>query len=249
MLPTAREATGSLSLNVRRNNEIPTRLCLVNKPEHRWRSTSETRKSAGPALPSAARTSGPPPPRSPWPSALSRSRCSGLFTRYGLVALLAFYAGCTIPVVTLKDDEARRYAVVVVDLESWLGSNMQGEFAFVSHIDGVWDEKYSNKKAGRTRTEGPLIKYVLIEPGQHDLTLAYNRNRLMPGGRKLWTGGVTETVSLASGRYFVRYQLEGKFVYLWLEDSTGRAVTERRKSVVAEIDPQPAGFVPIIISK
>ena len=53
--------------------------CLVNKPAHRQGSTSETRKGAGLALPSAARASGPPSPRSSWPGVLSRSRCSGLF--------------------------------------------------------------------------------------------------------------------------------------------------------------------------
>jgi len=60
------------------------RPCFWNKPAHRWRSTSEARKSTGPALPSTARAAGPPPSRSPWPSALSYSRWPGLFQKHGL---------------------------------------------------------------------------------------------------------------------------------------------------------------------
>ncbi len=169
--------------------------------------------------------------------------------KYLIGILLLVCSGCTIPVVALKEDESRHYAVVVVDLESWLGSNTHGEFAFVSHIDGVWEEKYPNKRAGRTADGGPLIKYVFIEPGQRDLTLVYNRNRLLPSGRKLWSGSVTETAVLKPGKYFVKYQLEERFVYLWLEDANGQPVTERRKSVIGEIEPQPTGFVPIIIPR
>jgi hypothetical protein len=60
------------------------RVCFINKSGHRWRSPSDTTKGTGPALPSTARAAGPPPPRPPWPSTLSRSRWPGLFMKHTL---------------------------------------------------------------------------------------------------------------------------------------------------------------------
>ena len=50
-------------------------------------SASETRMGAGPALPSAARPSGPPPPRSPRPSTHSRSRWADIIPRHTLAEI------------------------------------------------------------------------------------------------------------------------------------------------------------------
>ena len=68
-------------------------------------------------------------------------------------------------------------------------------------------------------------------------------------GRKFWSGGITEKVFLKPERYFVKYSVEDKFVTLWLEDSKGVVITEKRRSVIGEIDPQPANFVPIFIPR
>jgi hypothetical protein len=157
--------------------------------------------------------------------------------------------GCAIPAVSLQDSEVARYAVVAVDLQAWLGDNSRGEFAFVSHIDGTWEDNYPLKKAGRIGADGPIVKYLLIEPGARDLTLVYNRHSLSPSGRQLWSGGITERAVVKPGRYFVKYQVEGNFVTLWLEDSAGTAVTEKRRSVIAEVVSTSPTVIPIIIPK
>ena len=94
-----------------------------------------------------------------------------------------------------------------------------------------------------------MIKYLVLEPGARDLTLVYNRNKLGPSGRKLWSGGVTERAMVKTGRYAVRYIAEGNFVTLWLEDSNGMAVTEKRRSVIAEVAQQSPTIIPIIIPR
>jgi hypothetical protein len=165
-----------------------------------------------------------------------------------LTVILAL-GGCAVPVVRIQDSEASRYAIVEVNLEAWLGDNSKGEFAYVGHIDGIWEDRFPNKKAGRLTPDGPLVKYVLIEPGVHDLTLVYNRNSLGAGGRKIWSGGVTEKAVLEPGRYFVRYLVDGDFVTLWLEDAKGKSVTEKRRSVIADASPTPPTAIPIIIPK
>ncbi len=164
-----------------------------------------------------------------------------------LIASLLALVGCATPIVKLQDSELTRYAVVEVDLQAWLGDNTKGEFAYISHIDGVWEDGYPNKKSGRLYANGPFIKYLLIEPGARDLTLVYNRNSLGPSGRRIWSGGVTERAELAPGKYFVRYLTDGDFVTLWLEDSTGRLITEKRRSVIADATPKTPIIVPIII--
>jgi len=165
-----------------------------------------------------------------------------------LLALVCLaLSGCAVPAVSLQNSEVARYAVVEIDLQAWLGDNERGEFGYVSHIDGVWEEKYPLKKAGRLGANGPLVKYVFLEPGARDLTLVYNRNSLGPGGRKMWSGGVTEKAEVKPGRYFVKYAVEGSFVTLWLEDSSGAAVTPKRRSVIAEVERKSPMVIPIII--
>jgi hypothetical protein len=161
--------------------------------------------------------------------------------------LCLLVAGCAIPVVALQSSETDRFAIIEIDLEAWLGDNSRGEFAYVSHIDGVWEERYAQKRAGRVRPEGPMIKYLFLEPGNRELTLVYNRNEFGIGGRKLWSGGVTEKAELKRGRYFVRYSREENFVTLWLEDSSGTAVTPKRRSVIGEVVPAKREIIPILI--
>lgn len=173
------------------------------------------------------------------------------FSKVRAILLGGFFVfcGCSTPIVLLTDSEINRYAIVEIDLQAWLGDNTKGEFAYVSHIDGIWEEAYRNKKSGRLYAEGPLIKYVLIDPGAHDLTLVYNKNSLGSSGRKVLSGGVTEKANLAPGKYYVRYHTEGDFVTLWLEDSQGRQITERRRSVIADATPKTPTIIPVIIPR
>jgi hypothetical protein len=166
---------------------------------------------------------------------------------FALISAAIALSGCVTNVVSLSQEESQRYAVIEENLEAWLGSNGQGEFGFVSYIDGVWEEKYEKKKAGRTRPDGPLIKYVFIEPGTRDLVLNYNRNQLGPMGRTIWGAGVSERIVLKPGVYRVRYEVEGLYVTIWLEDSSGAAVTEKRRSIVGETKPKIPLVIPIPI--
>ena len=167
--------------------------------------------------------------------------------QFALIFALLALSGCVTKIVSLSQEETSRYAVIEEDLEAWLGNNSSGEFGFVSYIDGVWEEKYENKKAGRTKPEGPLIKYVFIEPGTRDLVLNYNRNQLGPTGRTIWGAGVTERVVLKPGVYRVRYEVEGLYVTIWLEDSSSAPVTEKRRSIIGETKPKIPVVIPIPI--
>ena len=60
--------------------------------------------------------------------------------KYLIAFICLTLGGCTIPVVTLKKAEIDHLAVVEIDLEAWVSNN---EFAFVSHIDGVWELELS----------------------------------------------------------------------------------------------------------
>jgi len=166
-----------------------------------------------------------------------------------ILTLFIALCGCVVPVVTLRDSEISHYAIIEIDLDAWLGDNAKGEFAYISHIDGIWEDQYLNKRAGRLRTDGPLVKYIFIEPGTHDMTLVYNRNALNVDGRKLWSGGITEKASLTTGRYYVKYNTEGNFVTLWLEDAKGEPITEKRRSVIGDATPKASAAIPVIIPK
>lgn len=92
-----------------------------------------------------------------------------------LAVLCLVLSGCAIAAVPLQDADVARYAVIEIDLQAWLGDNSKGEFAYVSHIDGTWEERYRLKKAGHLGVDGPLVKYLFLEPGTRDLTLVLKK--------------------------------------------------------------------------
>ena len=142
--------------------------------------------------------------------------------------------------------DAVGHTVLALDV-SYLADSMKGEFFDISSLNAISLDKFTDRRIERT-SDGKLAKvFVLITPGRYDVTLRYCRNAMYFAGRDFWLADVTKEVMLEPGIYSVGGRVEGDFVYLWLSNSAGHAVTEAEKALIKKSERRIPIIVPIPI--
>ena len=162
------------------------------------------------------------------------------------LAVATLLTGCIGPgYPALQKDDTEKYVILEQD-ERGLSKLADHEIIDFSSIDGIYSDKFTNRRIERD-SDGKLTKvFILLKPKHYTLTLRYTKALYHVFGWEFLYGDVTYDYDLSPRFYRINARANDRFAYLCLLHSNGQKIGLDGKAVLKSVTPSST-YVPIPI--